>query len=129
MFYEIWQKFRLWMVSTADQTPLYIFLDDERRPNKSNWLVVRNPEDMIDLILMKWNHIIAISLDHDLGHRLTGYDVMKVIEEHAVTNNVPVPFRISVHSANPAGRQNILRCIRSLYAKGLYIFSNINGEQ
>lgn len=128
MFYEMWQRFRLWMVSTADNTPLYIFLDDERRAPMKHWLVVRNPEDMIDLLLLKWNDIVAVSLDHDLGHRLTGYDVMKVIEEYAHTNNVPVPFRISVHSANPAGRQNILRAIRNLYAKGLYIFPNSNGE-
>ncbi len=116
------------MVSTADNTPLYVFLDDERRPNKSHWLVVRNPEDMIDLLLLKWNDIVAVSLDHDLGHRLTGYDVMKVIEEHAHFTETPIPFRISVHSANPAGRANILRCIRNLHEKGLYQYTNITDD-
>lgn len=121
MFYELWQKFRLWW-ALGGSGPLYLFLDDERRAPQKHWLVVRNPDQMIDILLEEWHFIVAVSLDHDLAHRLTGYDVMKVIEERAHFNETPIPFSISVHSANPTGRQNILRALKNMQQKGLYTF-------
>lgn len=89
-----------------------VFLDDERTPPKG-WILVRWPEEAIDLL--KTGKVTAISLDHDLGDddHGTGYDVILWIEEQVIVNNFKPP-KIKVHSANSSARLKMEAGIRSI---------------
>ena len=90
-----------------------VFLDDERTP-PDGWMLVRWPEEAIELL--KTGDVEAISLDHDLGDDTvgTGYDVVLWIEEQVAMNNL-VPPIIQVHSANTSARSKMLAGIESIY--------------
>ena len=89
-----------------------VYLDDERIPSKG-WVLVRWPDEAIDLL--KTGKVEEISLDHDLGddERGTGYDVVLWIEEQVFTNNF-VPPIIKVHSANTSARTKMELGIRNI---------------
>lgn len=83
-----------------------IWLDDER-PAPIDWLVAKTAQEAISLLLEFSGHVNIVSLDHDLGDgNGTGYDVACWLEERHHFGH-PLPNAIRVHSANPAGRQNI----------------------
>lgn len=97
-----------------------IWLDDERDPKNQiikdlfnscgdeTW--VKTALEAINLI--KNNAITHISFDHDLGDPGfgTGLDVAKFIEEQAFYGKIE-PFTWRVHSQNPVGAKNIIRCM------------------
>lgn len=89
-----------------------IFLDDERIPPKG-WVLVRWPDEAIDLL--KTGKVTEISLDHDLGddERGTGNDVILWIEEQVATSSFDPPI-ISVHSANSSARKKMEAGIKSI---------------
>ena len=67
-----------------------------------------------DLIIrLKGGGIEAISLDHDLGSKQTGYDVVVWIEREVATNNFEPPL-IYVHTDNPVGRKKIETAIEKI---------------
>src|SRR5690349_6428977 len=108
---------------------MYLFLDDERVPSVVTWdaefpspdmpwNIVRNIDEFkqfIDTYLPKITHI---AFDHDLGpdhypwngnkhdDGRTGMDCAKYLVEQCIDRNITLP-RFSVHSLNPAGRENI----------------------
>lgn len=71
------------------------------------------PEQAI--ALLQDGDVTEISLDHDLGDDAhgTGYDVIAWIEEAVVTRGFKPP-RITIHSANPVGRDRMLRGIAAI---------------
>lgn len=93
---------------------IFIWLDDERKISEK-WTIIA--EDNIDFILFRtgedlidWYKVIGnkydkifISLDHDLGNGLSGYDVAKYIVEHQL-----LLTGFTVHSMNPVGVKNII---------------------
>ena len=92
-----------------------VFLDDERNP-PDGWILVRWPQDAIDLL--RAGKVTEISLDHDLGDddHGTGNDVILWIEEQVAVNDFDPP-KISVHSANPSARKKMeagINAIKSL---------------
>ena len=89
-----------------------VFLDDERNPPK-DWVLVRWPEEAIDLL--RTGKVSEISLDHDLGddEHGTGNDVILWIEEQVVTNRFNPP-EITVHSANASARKKMEAGIKSI---------------
>ena len=89
-----------------------VFLDDVREA-PPGWRRVLWPEEAI--ALLQSGSVAEISLDHDLGDdtRGTGYDVIRWIEEAVVTRGF-VPPVIVVHSANPVGRERMLRGIAAI---------------
>jgi CheY-like chemotaxis protein len=89
-----------------------LFVDDVRVPPDSTWEVVRTAQEAIDLL--KDGNVDVLSLDHDLGEDLTGYDVIKWIEEQVYTKDFKSPEEIFVHSANPVGAKNIQQAIESI---------------
>lgn len=89
---------------------LKIYLDDERK-SPLGWVQVYDYQGCIDMLRFNPSHL---SLDHDLGEDKTGYDIIKWIEEKTFTDPNYNPPIITVHSANPAGRQNIERAIDSI---------------
>jgi hypothetical protein len=88
-----------------------IWLDDVRPMPAEYDVWLRTAEQAI--LAIRLGGVTAISLDHDLGDESekTGYDVARFIEEGAFNDTV-APIEIHVHSANAAGRQNIIRAIR-----------------
>jgi hypothetical protein len=87
-----------------------VFLDDLRRPDTSDWRVVRSAEAAIELL--KAGLVTEISFDHDLGTELTGYHVARFIEQGAFEGRMKrLVWRI--HSANPVGRENIKQAMES----------------
>lgn len=79
-----------------------VYLDDERTPPEG-WILVRWPDEAIELL--KTGQVTELSLDHDLGdgERGTGYDVVLWIEEAVATWQI-VPPKMKVHSANSSAR-------------------------
>lgn len=86
-----------------------VFLDDVREA-PLGWLRVYWPDEATTLLAQ--GGVTDLSLDHDLGDdaRGTGYDVLVWIEE-AVAMRSFVPPSILIHSANPVGRDRMLRCL------------------
>jgi hypothetical protein len=89
-----------------------LYLDDVREA-PSGWHRVYWPDEAI--ALLQQGDVTEVSLDHDLGDdaRGTGYDVVAWIEEAVVTRGFKAP-RIFIHSANPVGRDRMLRGIAAI---------------
>jgi hypothetical protein len=97
-----------------------IYLDDERDPPTKDrfgeplpeWTVVRTAQEAIALVAT--GQVEFIDFDHDLGTKLTGYDVAQYIELLAVDNLIP-PIGFAIHSGNPVGAGNIDRAMKSAH--------------
>ncbi len=97
--------------------PNQIYLDDTREA-PVGWRRCYWPQEVIDLL--KQGGVSHISLDHDLGDDTigTGYDVLSWLEEAVYTgqeNPSIVPMYITIHSANPVGRQRMQNAIDSIF--------------
>lgn len=102
-----------------------IFLDDVRNPDYTypldpdGWVVVRNYQEFVEALT---EHVQpeVISFDHDLGDDPeTGMDCLHWLIERAldgITNLHEVDLR--VHSANPAGADN-LRGLRDSFLRSV----------
>jgi hypothetical protein len=93
-----------------------LWLDDqcdiigERMPPKG-WVGTKSA--ITACALIKSGEVEAISFDHDLGTLLTGYTVAKFIEKHAYIGDIPKIKYWEIHSANPVGRDNIVRAMNN----------------
>ena len=83
---------------------LKVWLDDERPMPDGFDVHVKTAEEAIQLI--SEGKVSEISLDHDLGTELTGYEVAKEIEKLAFENKIP-QIQWRVHSQNCVGVKNI----------------------
>lgn len=82
-----------------------VFLDDVREP-PMGWDVARSMAECVELL--KANEVEQLSLDHDLGEGLpTGLDMV----DWLVANDVWPPV-ITVHTANPVGRQRMIATLQ-----------------
>lgn len=97
-----------------------IFLDDERTPKSNDYIIIRDPELCINSIKDNWEKITHISLDHDLGVILSGYNVLKFIVDESIYNNKIVNFVINIHTANPVGRRNMKYLLNDLIRFQMY---------
>jgi translation initiation factor 2 alpha subunit (eIF-2alpha) len=89
-----------------------LFVDDLRDPPDSSWVVARSYNEAIDKL--KTGEVEILSLDHDLGLDLTGYDIISWLEKKIYRDEMKSPKEILVHSANPVGVENIKRAIKSI---------------
>jgi hypothetical protein len=80
-----------------------LWLDDEREA-PIGWIRCFSAAEAN--ALLSSGRVVEVSLDHDLGAELTGYDVAKHI---AYLQHVgePIPEILRCHSANPVGRAAI----------------------
>lgn len=95
------------------QSSIRIWLDDERpMPSQYN-TYCKTAEEAISYL--RQGNVEAISLDHDLGppQAGTGYDVARFLEEAAATGQLETFPEVSIHSANPIGRQNMYRAVQN----------------
>ena len=78
------------------------------------WFVVRTVKRCLEMLEQHRGDVEILSLDHDLGETETydadrdrfptGYDVLCWLEERVHEDPAyPLPQRIQIHSANPAG--------------------------
>ena len=81
-----------------------LYLDDIRNPKTSGWTIVRTYDEFVYHI-KTYGMPIEMSLDHDLGEDLTGYDCVKwmVNEKQFDLRDI----NINIHSANPIGGLNM----------------------
>ncbi len=101
---------------------IHIYLDDIRNPSKSfykgHWTVVRTAEEAYaHVVAVKDSSVqIILSLDHDLGEDYsTGYDLLNWLERDIATDDTFRPkIMFYIHSANPVGRDNMRRAIKSI---------------
>ena len=119
---------------------LKLYLDDVRVPKDPDWIVVKNYDEFVSVILSEGlDSFSTISLDHDLGETAmveyynnvypnykldynnikekTGLDCAKWLVNHYLENpkeSFTFPM-IYTHSANPIGRNNIVGYIENFY--------------
>ena len=95
-----------------------MFIDDERFPVGTGWIVVRSYKSAIAWI-ERYGFPSFISFDHDLGlESLTGYDIAKWIVEYDLDHDViDKRFQFYVHSQNPIGKMNIENLLNSYLNK------------
>ena len=102
-----------------------LFLDDERTPKtRTDWVIARSVSKAISLV-EKNGCPFLISFDHDLGDQVpTGHNFAKWLIRQDQDGVICIPqcFSFDVHSANPAGRDNIISLMNS-YLK----FKNMKG--
>jgi hypothetical protein len=86
---------------------------DDLRPAPGGWTWVKTAAEAIRLL--DEETVEEISLDHDLGDagspEMTGYDVALHLAERAFAGKT-VPAQVSIHTANPVGRDRIEGVIR-----------------
>ena len=86
-----------------------IWLDDERPMPAGFDCHVKTAAGAIELLAA--GGVTAISLDHDLGDDVgTGYDVACYIEQGAYDGTLS-PVEVTIHSANPVGRERMQNAI------------------
>ncbi len=98
-----------------------IWLDDDwadpemvNRHPPEGWVPAKTAQEAIDLI--RSNEVEAISFDHDLGPEDScgnGYLVATFIEDCYYHGLIQNRIKWDVHSANSAGRLNIIRAMES----------------
>jgi hypothetical protein len=91
-----------------------LFLDDERNPPGSSFVVARNTRDAMAIVKMRGLPAF-MSLDHDLGCDDTGREDNGMIFVKLLQNMYPygpVPGYV-VHSANLPGKKNIAGFLES----------------
>jgi len=86
---------------------------DDVRPAPSGWHRARDGWQAQRILEANWHDITAVSFDHDLGDSPTGYDVLVWIERR-IFAGWRFTTNLEIHSANPVGRQNMLRAIRAI---------------
>ena len=86
---------------------------DDIRIAPEGWVQAWNAREAIEQL--RTLTVTELSLDHDLGDpgEDTGYDIMGWIEVRVYHENFPLPD-IKFHTANPAGRENMQRCLDSI---------------
>jgi hypothetical protein len=90
-----------------------LFLDDERYPPTSNWIIARN---MADAVWYVTNYGVPyhISFDHDLGQDDTGMTFCRWFCNHILNGaKLPDDFSYYVHSMNPVGKENIEKYMKN----------------
>lgn len=99
-----------------------VYLDDERPMPEYFDTLVRTAEEAI--ALLKTGKVHTISLDHDLGTELTGYDVAKYIEKAVITGEIEM-MHVLLHTHNPVGKENMRKAI---YSAKLFVMEKRKNE-
>lgn len=87
-----------------------VYLDD-CRPCPEGWTLARTARECMDMLAA--GGVTHLSLDHDLGEALTGYDVLLWIEERVAFAGFEPP-RISLHTDNAGARPKMADAARAI---------------
>ncbi len=94
-----------------------VYLDDVREA-PPGWVRAYMPEEAIELL--RSGGVTDLSLDHDLGldtpdAERSGYSVLVWLEREVGEGRWPFPLpTITIHSANPPGRDRMRRAIAAI---------------
>lgn len=91
-----------------------LFLDDERNPpdDGSHWVIARSSTEALGLISqLGWPNYV--SFDHDLGPGDTAMVFIHAVITQLLNDSADLPFRWTVHSQNPVGRDNIVALLEN----------------
>jgi len=88
--------------------PYKLFIDDERDPVKSDWIVVRSSDHAIKVVAAL-GMPVEIAFDHDLGGDDTSVRFVNWLINMVLDGDLifPAEFTYSVHSQNPIGAGTI----------------------
>lgn len=91
-----------------DRVPSNLFIDDDRFPYESDWIILRNSREAICWISEK-GLPESIAFDHDLGGEDNSMKVVRYIVEYVLDDlgTFTEGFKYSIHSQNPVGSGNI----------------------
>lgn len=102
-----------------------IFVDDVREPPDRSWIVFRCMYTAFKFWNSHRSEITEISLDHDMGTNpdtyveyTNGYHFLTLMEltayrQREINSPISIPL-IHIHSANPQGRLNMEKCLKSI---------------
>ena len=86
---------------------------DDLRPAPQGYIPVQTVYDALNWITFNSNQIEEINLDHDAGDfKIEGGDYINILNTmENMCYNFPVKFNflIKFHTANPIGRENMIR--------------------
>ena len=88
-----------------------LWLDDVRTAPEG-WRWVKTAEEAFELFLS--GEVEEASLDHDLGRKSSGYDLLVWIEEALHEGRMSELPSIKVHSMNPVGKANMMKAIEAI---------------
>jgi hypothetical protein len=89
---------------------IQLWVDDQRLPPSDFNTHAKTYAEAIKYL--ESGKVVSISLDHDLGEEMTGYDIAKWIEEKAFHDEIS-RIRWTVHSANPIGAARIAQALKN----------------
>lgn len=92
-----------------------LFLDDERPVPNDSWHHARTAEAATAFLEAHGALLTHVSLDHDLGQPLTGYDVVCALEEMFHRGQINPDVVVTIHSANPAGARKMAQACESMF--------------
>lgn len=92
------------VLNTGRDNFMKIYLDDERSC-PDGYILVKTAEETIEKL--KEGNVTHLSLDHDLGTVLTGYDVLLWLEEQVSLGLVTKIPHIFLHTQNPVGKEKM----------------------
>ena len=88
--------------------PLYIYVDDTRKPLFTDCVWARDYDQAVEAVkASRKDDRLIIDFDHDLGSDRTGYDLAEWLVDHEYAGD----FR--VHSMYPAGQKHIRELLKS----------------
>lgn len=88
-----------------------VYLDDMRSPPDKTWTLCKTARQAKELIIFE--DVTEISLDHDLGTKETGYDVLLYIEWLVLVKNWKAP-KIHIHTANISARKKMELAVKKI---------------
>lgn len=95
-------------VTTEGHLKLYL---DDVRPCPEGWVLARDCSEAMD-ILLKHFGTFEVSLDHDLGEDEHGKEKQNGCTLILWFSAMRIfPGNVQLHTANPVGRQNMLRAL------------------
>jgi len=93
-----------------------LWIDDLRSPPDNGWFWTKNSSDALVVIRLAAHQggviLNEISFDHDLGGEDIAVKVANEIERLVYLGHLKMPAW-KIHSANPVGRANLERALRS----------------
>jgi hypothetical protein len=94
-----------------------LYVDDVRGAPEG-WTLARDYRHSV--LMFQMMTVEELSLDHDLGLGLTGYDIALWMVEYGIW-----PKHIYCHSMNPVGRGRILRLLRENAPVGVTVHDGL----
>jgi molecular chaperone DnaK (HSP70) len=101
-----------------------LWIDDLRDPPDDTWIWAKTSTEALHALATR--QVTEVSFDHDLGGDDTTMRVANYIERLAAQGR-RAPPKWSVHSANPVGKENLIRTLSS--AERLWIKVTISKKR